>query len=401
MRILLSASLYPPLRVGGQEEVTSLLAEALARRGDEVSVVTLHPAGTETVETRNGVRVFRLPLENIYWPWGRAEKPPAARRLAWHLKDRYNFAMARRVGRLLDELRPEVVHTNSLTGFSVSLWREVKRRRIRLVHTMHDYSLMCVRESMYREGGTCLRRCIGCTALTPLQKAWSHRLDAVVSVSAHVLAAHRKHGYFSGVPASVIFNISGMRQGDPPPRRTEADKDGLTFGFIGRIAPEKGLEVLLDATRQLRAPYWRLKIAGRGLEDYVSMLRERFSDPRIEWLGYVNAAEFYPAIDCCIVPSLWGEPLPTVFIESVSAGCAVICADSGGIPELAALARTGAVYPARDDHALAALMDDAISDPGRWRDGGFLTPEAAGLFSEEAVVRRYRAVYRGEGGAAV
>jgi len=395
MRILISASLYPPFRVGGQEEVTSLLAEALARRGDEVSVVTLHPSDTETVENRNGVRIYRLPLENDYWPWGRTEKPPTSQRLAWHLRNVYNSAMARRVGGLLDEVRPEIVHTNSLTGFSVSFWREVKRRRIRLVHTMHDYSLMCSRESMYREGGTCLRRCASCIAFTTLQKAWSHRLDAVVSVSAHVLAAHKRKGYFSEVPGSVIFNISGMLQGSPPPRRIAEAKDGLTFGFIGRIAPEKGLEVLLKATRKLRAPDWRLKIAGRGLDGYVSMLQERFPDPRIEWVGYVNPTEFYPAIDCCIVPSLWGEPLPTVLIESMSTGCSVICARSGGIPELASLARTGAVYSAEDDGALAALMDEALADPGRWSSGGFRTQEAAGLFSEDAVVRQYRAVYRG------
>ena len=63
----------------------------------------------------------------------------------------------------------------------------------------------------------------------------------------------------------------------------------MDFGFIGRIEPEKGIEILLQATRYLIQPGWRLKIAGKGTDAYVSYLRPKYADERIEWLGFTTA----------------------------------------------------------------------------------------------------------------
>ena len=81
------------------------------------------------------------------------------------------------------------------------------------------------------------------------------------------------------------------------------------FGFIGRIEPEKGIEILLQATRYLSQPGWRVKIAGKGTDDYVSYLRAKYADERIEWLGFTTASEFYPNVDVVVIPSQWDEPL--------------------------------------------------------------------------------------------
>jgi len=52
----------------GAEKAACELAEALVRRDHAVVVVSLHPESNEVVEDRNGVRVYRLPLDNFYWP---------------------------------------------------------------------------------------------------------------------------------------------------------------------------------------------------------------------------------------------------------------------------------------------------------------------------------------------
>ena len=82
-----------------------------------------------------------------------SEKPALLDRLKWHLGDTWNRKAARRFGRILDIEKPDVVHTNNLTGFSVSLWSEANRRNIRIVHTLRDYSLTCKRST--RPGGIC------------------------------------------------------------------------------------------------------------------------------------------------------------------------------------------------------------------------------------------------------
>ena len=104
MRVLMINTLYPPLIVGGAEKSVFLLAEALARAGDQVSVVTLHAGSEETIESQNGIRVYRLPMDNRYWPFGRRKQSLAAR-LLWHIADVWNRKAARRVARILDRLK--------------------------------------------------------------------------------------------------------------------------------------------------------------------------------------------------------------------------------------------------------------------------------------------------------
>lgn len=397
MRILIINLLYPPAKFGGAEKAASLLAEAFAKHGDEVFVISLHPGCDEKVEQRNGVQIYSLPLDNIYWPLDSAKKQGRAATFFWHVIDIWNNKAAKRVGRILDEVKPDVVHTHVITGLSVSIWKEIKKRRIRLVHTLHDYYLICARSSLFRNGDNCERPCIECRALTAVPKLLSRKVDTVVSVSNHVIKTHRKYGRFKGVSGKVIYNIENSITGNHSNYRDtikeSASGGRLIFGYIGRISPEKGVEALLHATTYIKNPAWQLKIAGGGNDDYVAELRRKFSDPRIEWLGFMLSREFYSSVNVIVIPSVWQDPLPYVAIESFAAGKSVICAESGGLPELASLGKMVETYPAMDARALSETMEKAILNQSAWRDGGFANSEAKAAFSEDAVVNQYRAVY--------
>lgn len=394
MRILILNTLYPPLQVGGAEKSVSLLAEALARAGDQVTIVSLHESSEQVCEERNGVRVYRVPLENLYWPFSREQKPSPGARLVWHLKEMWNSRAAARFGAILDAEKPDVVHTNNLTGFSVAVWKEVRRRRIRLVHTLRDYTLACLHEGMYRNHRICQKACLDCRAYSILRKPESAKVDAVVSNSEYVLKAHQQNGFFRNTPGHVIYNIADL----PRPVKDEiqpGENTGLTFGFIGLVDPKKGIEVVLKATRLLQNQGWKLKIAGRGLQAYIAGLKAEYPDPRIEWLGFVTPDQFYRSIDVSLIASLWPEPLPRTLIESYAYGRSAICADAGGTGEITHLGKTVAVYSPQDEKQLAALMDAALEDPVRWRNGGFLNESSREGFKEDTVRDSYRAVYMG------
>jgi glycosyltransferase involved in cell wall biosynthesis len=392
MHILIINTLYPPHLIGGAERSVSLLAEGLVRSGDRVTVVSLHPGLKETVESLNGVRVYRLPMDNRYWPFGRGTKPSAMSRLLWHIGDAWNSPAAKRVGRILDQERPDVVHSNVIAGFSIAVWREVKRREIRLVHTLRDYYLLCTRSSLFRDGSTCMRRCTDCKALTANRRSASLVVDAVVSISEYVLKCHTERGHFSGSSSSVIYNIAGTGTALSP--RCDPDNT-LIFGYIGKLEDEKGIRVVLESTKYLSGSNWRLRIAGAGLDRYVNTLKQEFSDPRIEWLGFANAWEFYASIDVTIISSVWPEPLSRTVIETFAAGKSAICAQSGGIPEIASLGKVVDTYPAKDTHALAAIMDRAMLEVDLWRSGGFRDADAMNLFSDTSITTRYRGIYQG------
>src|SRR5262249_37459236 len=155
---------------------------------------------------------------------------------------------------------------------------------LRLVQTLRDYTYMCERSGMFRSGKICEGQCADCKIFTSQYKRLSQRVSAVVSNSRYVLDTHLRSGYFKDVPAHVIFNIANIDAQTIPNERDTQNQGRLTFGFLGRIVEEKGLEVVLKATQRLKKENWQLKIGGNGREDYLALLKNRFTDSRIEWL---------------------------------------------------------------------------------------------------------------------
>ena len=394
MKILIISTLYPPHVIGGAEKAAAELAEALVRRGHAVVVVSLHPESNEVVEDRNGVRIYRLPMDNFYWPFGRQDKPSILRRFAWHIREMWNPVAARRIGRILDAEKPDVVNTHNVCGFSIATWREVKRRKVRLVHTLHDYYLMCSNGRLFRKDRNCEKRCLSCTFLTLNRRRSSRLPDAVVSVSQHALDEHIRRQYLQDVPTTVIYNIQGGTKPSNPQRKEAGSLfNGVVFGFIGRLEQEKGIETLLEATKHLNRSNWILKVAGRGLMGYIQNLRRTYSDPRIEWLGFIDSSEFYSSVDAVVIPSLWAEPLPYVVVESLHAGKSLICALSGGIPEIARLSKMVEFFPAGNANVLAEKMNLALALPREWRENQRPDASRLGAFLEENVVERYLREY--------
>lgn len=395
MKVVLIGSMYPPYAFGGAEKAIAMLAEALVKRGHNVVVVTLYPGYLERTEERNGIRVYYLPLDNVYWPFTQGTKPSPLMRFTWHLREMWNWKAERRVGRILDLETPDIVHTNNIIGFSVAIWRAVRRRNIRLVHTLHDYYLLCPRTTRYRGGKSCEGRCLDCRFLGANRKAASHLPDEIVSVSQFTLDKHKRLGFFRNVPSQVSYNIQSAAE--DPKRCALTSSNLLNFGFIGRIEPEKGIEIVLQATQHLSQPGWRLKIAGKGTDDYVSYLRLKYADERIDWLGFTAATEFYPNVDVVVIPSQWEEPLGYVCVESLHEGKPLICARVGGLPEIAQLSKVVEYFPSGNVKELARLMNSALGDQIRWKQSTPPVSPALQPFTEQFVVDKYLSAYRSEG----
>jgi glycosyltransferase involved in cell wall biosynthesis len=391
LRILIVNTLYPPEIIGGAEVSVSLLAEALSRKQHRVAVISLHNAEETSVSEIKGVRVYRVRMDNDYWPFGQDRKPSRLERLKWHLRDTWNRKTARRFAEILEIEKPDVVHTNNLTGFSVALWLEAKRRNIRIVHTLRDYSLICKRSTLFRNGVTCERRCPACAAMTVPSRLASQLVDAVTSNSQFVLDRHQRLGYFSGTPDRVIFNIADTST--LASAAVASDEADLIFGFIGRIEPEKGIDVVLKAVELLPDAGWQLKIAGRGLETYVQELKASHPNERVKWLGFAKSHDFYAGVDVCLISSVWPEPLPRTLIEGISAGRATICSTAGGIPEISEFSNLIGMYEPHDHRGLAELMLKGISEAARWKKSLPPRQDFAEKFTPETITRKYLEMY--------
>lgn len=356
MRVLYVNSYYEPYVGGGAETTMRLAVEGVASLGHEVMVVSMGPGISPVSDIVNGVPVRRLPIANSYFPLEQKGRS-GLQRLTWHLRDSVNEHMADAVEEVLEEFAPTVMVCHNLAGLSAAVWERAKRRRIPLVQVIHDLYLLCCRSTMVRGGRVCDGRCFDCGLLRRSHPKLSADVDGVVGVSAYVLNRMLDAGMFPNARVrKVIYNA---RPASPALRVRRNDDGEFVFGFIGTLAPHKGIEQLLDAFVAVARPRSRLIIAGSGANDYVSELQQRYGQPNVEFIGHVPSASFYERVDVCAVPSIWPEPLGNVVYESLGAGVPVIAARSGGIPEMIVEGVTGVTYEPLDTPALERLIRGA------------------------------------------
>lgn len=277
------------------------------------------------------------------------------------IKEGSNSSYANLFGTVMDEAQPDVVNTHSMVGLTPLLWREADERGIPVVHTLRDYDLLCSRSTMFRNCRTCSRQCLPCRLIVGRKAPLSQYVTSIVGISDDILTRHVALGHFSNIPDELrekIWNATtDIAKGG---LRTSA-RDRLTFGFIGRISPEKGLDTLIQACRQLPPRGWTLKIAGRPPEP--NQISPASCGLPIEWLGWTPPEEFFTQIDVLVVPSVWAEPLGRVTIEAFSYGVPVLGSKIGGTLELISERNSGWLFPPGDANALAKRMQ-ALIDGG-------------------------------------
>lgn len=362
MRILLVNSLYYPNIRGGAERSTQILAESLVQCGNDVHVASLAKRGEANTFDCNGVTVHALELANAYWPFGE-ESRGVLRGGYWHLRDAYNRSMQHRIDELLLHLRPTVVNTQNLTGFSVSVWPAVKLRGLPLIHTLRDAYLLCPRGTMFARGANCAIQCRKCKAFSIPRLRASGAVDVVTGISKFMLGLHSAHGYFPKAQRRVIYNAYEP-EAAVLNKRSGASADGaIRFGFLGRLLETKGAGLMLDTFLQLPPGSARLVIAGTGDPAYEAELKRKVAGRGdIEWLGFVKPESLFSQIDVLLVPALWHEPLGRSVLEAQTYGVPVIGSRRGGIPELLS-EETGWVFDPDQPGSLRDAMQACIETP--------------------------------------
>jgi glycosyltransferase involved in cell wall biosynthesis len=335
MKLLLINTLYPPTIVGGAERSVQLLAESLLQLGQDVVVASLHSSSRTSIDWVNGVKVYRVGLRNLYWPFTASLPWPGVRPF-WHLVDSYNPLMEHAIGHVLAQERPDLVHTGNLSGFSVSAWKAITSHgNCPIVHTVRDYYLMCFRSTMYKNGRNCGQQCARCGFYSFSRKHASRWVDSVVGISNFVLESHVRRGYFANSQTKGVIHNPVFSDNDFKDAKNKRRRPGkIVFGYMGRLESPKGIELALQAFGRCRNAKWTFLIAGRGMHDYETALHSHYADSRIRFLGHMRPEELLGKVDVLIVPSLWQEPFGRTIIEAYAHGVPVIASRRGGIPEI-------------------------------------------------------------------
>lgn len=363
MRILHLSSLYPPHIVGGAERSVELIAETQVSLGHVVAAACIERQA-EPMVVRNGVHVYRMPHENDFWLEDWPEKSKTAR-IVQKVKQQWNFAIEKRFGEVIDDFKPDVIHTHSMVDISSLVWRAAARRKLPVVHTLRDYALVCANAAMFRHGANCERLHVKCSLMTGISRLMQGAVMSVAGVGAEILDRHVAMGYFGHVPETrrqVVWNPAVVKGAGPDHQKPARTTDDLVIGYLGRINVEKGVGTLLRACAMLPETGWRLRIAGEavaGLKEFETMAE----DLPVEFMGFVDPKVFFDSIDVLVVPSIWPEPLPRTILESYAMGVPALGSRSGGIPDLIGIDNHDWLFDPDDAEQLAERLHALIAAP--------------------------------------
>ena len=293
--------------------------------------------------------------------------------------------LAKEVGRLVDavrELRPDVIHlTNAMLAGLAPALAEAVEAPIFCSFQGEDYFLDSLPEP-YRSD-----------AFSELAKR-SGSVDVYV---APCRAQAESMGPRLGLdPDDVAVVHPGVTVADLAPR--ERRPEAFTAGYIARIAPEKGLDQLMDALpagARLDAAGW----VSAEFEDYYASLEKRATETlagRYRLRGYIerpDKAELLRGLGVLSVPTQYGASKGLYCLEAWACGVPVVQPRIGVFPELIEATGGGLLYDPGDPHGLANALAELAADPERAAELGAL--------GREAVLERFTARHMAERTAAL
>ncbi len=385
MRIAFTVHKFPPESLGGTEIYTWSVARALATQGHDVSVfypLADVPAAEKCVQ-RDGVQLWRAPL-----PADRPRENPAAQ--YWHtFRD---TAIEADFAAFLAEVQPDLIHYQHVQGVSAQLIA-LGHGRPR-VATLHDYWYFCANSQLIRpdrqvcSGPRFGWNCVDCATaradLAPLRAArplvalpfayrnaylrrMAAQVDLFLAPSEFLRGQYIRQGFpgdrirvlENGVDRARLDAIPDAPLPEPPARPH--------FGFLGSLAWQKGVHVLVEAFNQLPA-YAALTIYGsdQAFPEYAAELKALALHPNIRFAGaldYRSVGAALRQLDALVVPSVWYENSPLVIQEAYAAGVPVIASRLGALAEKVQEGVTGYLFEPGDSADLARVLKRLIVEP--------------------------------------
>ena len=279
----------------------------------------------------------------------------------------YSLDAVRRARDIIHQNRPDVVHAHNLYPLiSPSALREFSRSGVATVWHPHDQRPICATGlSLYR--GTPCERCTGghdywcilrnCRANIFESSAYAirnavHRRLKVYQRYAHITVVwsqflrQRLLGEgFSAERTLVVPHPVSIPETLANPAR------GSYVAYLGRLSPEKGIGVLLQAAA--RVPDVPFHIAGdlKGMNGEIGNVPANVK--MVGWIDRASIPEFLANARFTVLPSICFETFPTAALEAMSHGVPVIASRIGGIPEAVVDGKTGLLFEAGDSTQLA------------------------------------------------
>ena len=314
-------------------------------------------------------------------------------------------------GQFVARFAPDVIAIHGVWGWPASVIAALAETGVPMVHHFHDGASFCANSWMVHgdgqacEGGVgakCLKH--GCEKNYPYDgrvllstrlraRALSDCVDGYVAASRCYAKLGEPHGF---TPVQVVPCWSPAEVVETAPRNQSPH-----FLFLGRLVPEKGIDILIRAWPKVRkaVPGATLRILGEGDQrpQLEELAKSSGLDPKEVLPGRIPSDQVKDALASAralVFPSIWLEAFGLVALEAFRAGIPVVASRLGGIPELVQDERTGLLANPRDAKDLAKAMIRLATDDelhGRLSEGAL---ELARSHQSDENVQELHAFYQ-------
>lgn len=334
MKILVFNTVYFPNRKGGAEKSVQLICEQLIKKNNNVTVISIWDEKSKKKQNINGVQSEKWPKANLYSVHNYGiKKTGALKKITWQIIDIFNIKMFIKAFFYIRNSDFDIIWTNNLSGFSVSIWLAAYLNKRPIIHTARDYYLLSNNVQLYNKKNLPIKHNIFSYIKTILLKKTSKCLSAFIGISEYI---HEKHKPFLD---SKLHNFSSIY--NPISLNEETRKNEYIYsfikkniyGYIGQINEAKGVDKMIEnfiknSTKSL------LLIAGNDTQNYKEKYKKY---NRIYFLDFIEANQFYKKINYLLVPSLWEEPFGRIVVEAINHKKCVFSTSKGGLNELSKL----------------------------------------------------------------
>ncbi len=408
MRILHVVHQYFPDHVGGTEHYVRTLSWSQMQKGHQVAIFCRRSGSGQHLDltkesigkvragdsgslgtavggsggSSDSIQVYRA-VNGPFSPIGRFRST---------LGDRF---LAGCLSRTVSEVQPDLVHIHHLMGLPVNALANDEPASP-LVVTLHDYWWVCANAQLITdydgqvcEGPRRWQNCARCglaragmgQAFAPfvvplfvrraaVLRRLMPRVAAWIAPTAFVANWHSAHGFPAERMHIVGHGIELPAENTLQAPRAVLGQNGRpanNFAYIGGLAHQKGVHVLIDAFNAL-PPSARLTIAGdeTAFPDYCARLRSRAAHPGIEFAGRLDREGVWQKLnqaDILVVPSLWYETSSLVVQEAFATGTPVVAADHGALTERVHHGTDGLLTPPGDVSALRSVLQRLMDEP--------------------------------------
>lgn len=290
----------------------------------------------------------------------------------------YNLESAKKIEQLILKEKPDIAHIHLLfNGISVSILPILRKYKIPIIMTAHDYRLICPAYTFTNGKQELCEKCkeskqywkcitnkcskgnLPNSILLSLDTYFRESfyppvelIDKFIFVSKFSQNKHVEANEIYEKKSAHLYNFT------PIVKDCNIIKEKYLL-YFGRISEEKGISTLIKAMKAF--PDIQLKIAGTG-----PLLQElsRNKADNITFLGFKEGQELKELISKAafvVVPSEWYENNPLTIIESMTLGTPVIGSNIGGIPELINKNVTGYLFSPGSVNELTEAIKSAIT----------------------------------------